>query len=173
MNVFLLEDKPVFRNFLFAVILIMGFATAAAASSGASETVQVKLYFADAGFMRLIPENTSVRKTDTEHEARAVINELIKGRDRNPKIRRLIPDIKNCMTVRTENNTAYVNITSKMAEVHPDGREAEKLTVYQIVNSLTSIEGIDCVRFTVNGSVQKNFMGYLDMREPFTADYFV
>ena len=66
--------------------------------------------------------------------------------------------------------TAYVNIKEKMISSHPDGRELELLTVYQIVNSLTSIEGIENVRFSINGRVQKNFMGYLDMREIFTSD---
>lgn len=161
------------RNILFALILVLGFTTVGAATRENAETIQVKLYFADADFMRLVPENTSIRKTDVQNEARTVINELIKGRDQNPKIRRLIPDIKRCMTVRTENGVAYVNITQKMIDVHPEGREAERLTVYQIVNSLMSIDGIDCVRFTVNGSEQKNFMGYLDMREPFTLDELV
>lgn len=159
-----------FRNILFVIILAVGFTTVGAATREASESVQVKLYFTDADFMRLIPENTSVKKTDVQNEARAVIRELIKGRDQNPKIRRLIPDIKRCMTVSTRGDVAYVDITQKMIDVHPEGREAERLTVYQIVNSLTSIDGIECVRFTVNGSTQKNFMGYLDMREPFVAD---
>lgn len=159
-----------FRNILFAVILAVGFMTVGVSTREEAETVQVKLYFADADFMRLVPENISIRKTDVQNEARTVINELIKGRDQNPKIRRLIPGIKNCMTVKTQDGVAYVNITRKMAQAHPDGREAERLTVYQVVNSLTSIDGIDYVRFTVNGTVQKNFMGFLDMREPFTAD---
>ena len=153
--------------------MVLGFTTVGAATRENAETIQVKLYFADADFMRLVPENTSIKKTDVQNEARTVIKELIKGRDQNPKIRRLIPDIKRCMTVRTENGVAYVNITQKMIDVHPEGREAERLTVYQIVNSLMSIDGIDCVRFTVNGSEQKNFMGYLDMREPFTLDELV
>lgn len=162
-----------FRNILFAVILAVGVITVGASTRESAETVQVKLYFTDADFMRLIPEHASIKKTDVQNEARAVIRELIKGRDKNPKIRRLIPDIKRCMTVSTRDGIAYVDITQKMIDVHPEGREAERLTVYQIVNSLMSIDGIVCVRFTVNGSVQKNFMGYIDMREPFTADFAV
>ena len=44
----------------------------------------------------------------------------------------------------------------------------------KIMTALIALEQTDAdERFTVNGSVQKNFMGYLDMREPFEADYFV
>ena len=47
------------------------------------------------------------------------------------------------------------------------------LMVYSIVNSLTEIDGIVNVRFTIDGRVQKDFVGYLDMRETFIPDYFV
>ena len=47
------------------------------------------------------------------------------------------------------------------------------LIVYQIVNSLTSIDGIDNVRFTVDGKVKKEYAGFIDMRETFIPDYFV
>ena len=161
------------KRILFVIILIIGFGTAVVSSGEQSETMEVKLYFVDAEMLRLIPVKTVIRRTDTEHEAKAVINALIEGRDNNPKIRRLIPDIKNCMSVRVNGTTAYVNISRKMIDAHPKGRDIEILTVYQIVNSLTSIDGITNVRFKINGSTQKTFMGYLDMRETFIPDYMV
>lgn len=162
-----------FRKILFVIILIIGFGTVAVSSTGQPETMEVKLYFVDAGKMKLIPVSANICRTDEENEAKAVINALIAGRDSNPKIRRLIPDIKRCMSVKVTGNTAYVNITQKMIDAHPEGRDLEMLAVYQIVNSLTSIEGITRVRFKINGQTQKNFMGYLDMRETFIPDYFV
>lgn len=162
-----------FKKILFVIILIISFGTVAVSSREQPETIEVKLYFVDAGIMRLIPISARICKTDTEHEAKSVLNALISGRDDNPKIRRLIPDIKKCMSVRVNGSTAYVNITQKMIDAHPDGRELEILTVYQIVNSLTSIDGITNVRFKINSQTQKNFMGYLDMRETFIPDYFV
>jgi hypothetical protein len=60
-----------------------------------------------------------------------------------------------------------------MVEAHPEGRELELLTIYSIVNSLTGIEGISTVRFTINHEITKDFMGYVDMRETFIPDYFM
>lgn len=167
------EDRHMLKKILFAVILIVSFGAVAVSSAGQPEMTDVKLYFVDAGMMRLVPIRTTLYKTDKAHEAKAVLNALIAGRDNNPKIRRMIPDIKKCMTVRIRENTAYVNITQKMIDAHPDGRDAEMLTVYQIVNSLTCIDGIANVKFTINGSTQKEFMGYLDMRETFIPDYLI
>ena len=159
------------RVILFVLVLVMSFSTVVVGCNDTMENVNVKIYFIDAGMMKLVSNNTSVIKSSPEHQAKCVLNELIKGKDENTKIRRLIPDMKRCMSVRVNGKTAYVNIKEKMISSHPDGRELERLTVYQIVNSLTSIEGIDNVKFTVNGRVQKNFMGFLDMRETFVPDY--
>ncbi len=162
-----------FRKILFVLILVVSFGTVIVSTAQQPETVNVKLYFADAGMMRLVPSNAVICRTDTEHEARAVINALIAGRDNNPKIKRLIPDEKKCMSVRVRDNIAIVDIKQKMIDAHPDDKNSEILTVYQIVNSLTSIEDITSVRFTVNGTPQKNFMGHIDMRETFIPDYTV
>ena len=103
----------------------------------------------------------------TQGEAREVIAALIRGFDENPKIRRLIPKIRGCMSVRVEGNTAHVNITNAMVKNHPEGRILEQLTVYSFVNSLTSIRGVDNVQFTVDGKIRRDFMGYMDMRGAF------
>ena len=47
------------------------------------------------------------------------------------------------------------------------------MMVYSIVNSLTNIDGIVNVRFTVDGERQKDFLGFVDMRETFIPDYCV
>ena len=162
-----------FRNILYAIILIVSFGTVALGCNDNTEFVTTKIYFVDAGMMKLIPHEISVLKSNPEYRAQSVLRALIKGKDDNTKIRRLIPDMSNCMSVKVNEKTAYVNIKEKMIRSHPEGRELELLTVYQIVNSLTQIEGIENVCFTINGRIQKKFMGYLDMREIFTADYTV
>ena len=77
------------------------------------------------------------------------------------------------MTVSVKDDIAYVDIKDSMIQNHEDGRDLELLTVYSVVDSLLSIKGITNVRFTVNGHKQKDFMGYLDMRETFIPDYTV
>ena len=38
---------------------------------------------------------------------------------------------------------------------------------------LTGLDGIVNVRFTIDGKRQKDFKGYIDMRETFIPDYFI
>lgn len=66
-----------------------------------------------------------------------------------------------------------MDIRTKYFKPMPQSRELEKLLVYQLVNSLTSIEGIEYVQFTVDGDTKKGFAGFVDMREIFVADYLI
>ena len=155
------------KKIVFFVLILICAATIAFAYNEDKPTEELKLYVIDAEMMHLIPIEITVRETDTRGEARAGISALIQGFDDNPKIRRLIPKIRACMSVKVEGNTARVNITKAMVKNHPEGRDLERLTVYSIVNSLTSIRGIDNVQFTVDGKIRRDFMGYMDMRGAF------
>ncbi len=178
MEVFILQTVTIKKNSIiryavFLLIITAGFVCAAISHSAKAETAQVKLYFVDEQMMRLIPIETDIPRTSAEKMAQRVISELITGRDGNPKIRRLIPDRKHCMSVKVKEKIAYVDISPEMVSAHPDGRDLELLTVYSIVNSLTSIDGIVNVRFTIDGKTQKDFKGHIDMRETFIPDYFI
>ena len=155
------------KKIVFFVLILTCAAIIAFARNEDKPTEVIKIYVVDAEMMHLIPTEISVRESDTQGEARGVIAALIRGFDENPKIRRLIPKIRGCMSVKVEGNTAHVNITKSMVENHPEGRVLEQLTVYSIVNSLTSIRGIDNVQFTVDGKIRRDFMGYMDMRGAF------
>lgn len=158
---------------MFMLILAVGFGIAIASQGIKVQTEEVKLYFVDAEMLRLIPVRTSVPKMSVNKQAKYVLDELIKGRDDNPKIRRLIPDEKRCMTVRVKDRIAYVNIKSDIIEDVPDGRDLEVLMIYSVVNSLTGLDGVVNVRFTIDGRKERDLKGYIDMRETFIPDYFV
>lgn len=160
------------RVIVFILILAAGLGIILANVNNTPSMVGVKIYFTDSQMMRLLPVQVFIADSTPQKKAEKIIDELIQGRDDNPKIRRTIPKMKDCMSVKVKGSTAYVNLTKKMAEEHPDGRDNELLTVYSIVNSLTEIDGINTVRFTVDGKTSKDFMGYIDMRETFIPDYF-
>lgn len=168
-----IKKNFILKNVVFVLILAVGFGIVVMTHGVKTETVETKVYFVDAEMMRLISVKTPIPKANTERMAQKVLDELISGHDDNPKIRRIIPKIDNCMSVKVVDDIAYVDIKSEMTDGHPDGRDLELLTVYSVVNSLTGIDGITSVRFTVDGKVQQKFKGYLDMRETFIPDYFV
>ena len=161
------------KRIIFIFIIITGLGLTAVSFGTSIPQTQIKLYFTDAQVLKLIPIRTAIPALSAKDQAKLVIKKLINGDDENLKIKRTIPKIQGCMTVELKGTTAYVDIKHEMILSHSDGRDIELLTVYSIVNSLTGIEGINTVKFTIDGKVQKDFMGYLDMRETFIPDYMI
>lgn len=155
---------------LAAVIFLAG--TGSARRSSISDTA-AELYFVDSTMLRLIPTDYDTGRVSVQRACERVIAELIKGRDENPKILRLIPNIKNGMSVRVKGETAVVNLSGELVKQHSPLRQHELLTIYSIVNSLTSIDGINTVEFTIDGEKTKDFKGFVDMRETFIPDYYI
>ena len=160
------------KKILLLLTIIIGIIFIAGGFSDSGQT-NVKLYFVDSSMQRLIPSDFTVKTKNTDKAAKAVIDELIKGRDNNKKILRLIPNIKKGLSVNVKGQTAYVNMSDEFVRLHSDAKPHELLTIYSIVNSLTSIDGIVNVKFTINHKIQKKFKGFCDMRETFIPDYYI
>ncbi len=164
------------RKLLFAIAAVM--MAAAVFGCGGERTAsqpveEALLYFVDAEMMRLIPSETIVPASDGTEAAKAVLAALVEGRDDNPQIKRIMPKMPEELSVYVSGEIAYVDMGADFVAAHPEGRGAELLTVYQIVNSLTSLKEVVNVRFTIDGRSCRDFIGFIDMRETFVPDYYV
>lgn len=134
--------------------------------------IKAEIYYVDHSMLRLVPVDVNFSKTTKKAAAEQMIEKIIDGRDGNSKILRVIPKSKGCMSVRVEKNTAVVDIKESFLKEQPENRVHGLLAVYSVVNSLCSIEGIDTVKFFVDGKSEKGFVSGLDMRETFIPDYY-
>ena len=50
-------------------------------------------------------------------------------------------------------------MTKEFVDNHPGGKEAEEMTIFSIVNTLTELKDIETVKFLINGKEQKEFKG--------------
>ena len=157
---------------IFSLLLICLLAGFFILNQGQAQTnmEECRIYFVDRRLHRLIPLPFSSQRTP-EKTAKEMVSAIISGRDSNPEILRLFPNIENSITLRVSGNTAHVNLLGELATHISKNAETERLFIYQIVNSLVSIEGIDYVQFTIDNEAKKNFLGFLDMREIFTPNY--
>lgn len=137
-----------------------------------TDTEDCRIYFVDRRLHRLIPLPFSSQGTP-EKTATEMVSAIITGRDSNPEILRLFPNIENSITVNLSGRTAHVNLSGELASHINKSAETERLFIYQIVNSLVSIDDIDYVQFTIDNETKKEFLGFLDMREVFTTDYYM
>ena len=161
------------RRLVFIFIILSGvisFAVACSKSDDVPKT-QTQIYYVDARLMRLLPYSAEIIDADTDHMAKAALEALVAGRDNNDNIRRVIPDMDDCLSVYVKDNIAYVDINSKIKKKMNYNRDIEKLFIYQIVNTLTSVKGVRFVKFTVDGDIHKDFLGFYDMRRTYKYTY--
>jgi germination protein M len=137
-----------------------------------SGKVPLYLYFANEDNTRLKLEvryiSAGDAKKDTGQMAGVVIEELIKGPADTDGYKPTIPaGAKLRSPVVIKDGIATVDMSIEFKTQHPGGKDAEKLTIYSIVNSLTELRGIEKVKFTIDGKVAKEYMGYFKFDAPF------
>lgn len=136
-------------------------------SNTKESTIKVKLYFADSAGRCLVPEEREVKDDGLSEEA-VVVSELIRGTD-NKELVSLIPKDTKLVSVKREGDVCTVDLSREFNEAANGGATGSTLCLYSLVNSLTSIDGIDEVQFLIDGEKQEIF-GSLIFDEPFTAD---
>jgi len=135
-----------------------------AEASKLTDKTPIRLYFANKDNTKLKLEIRYVDDPDVKKNlsnlASTVVNELIKGPTDNETFLRTVPaEAKLRSPVSISGKVATVDMSKEFKTKHPGGKDAEKMTIYSIVNSLTELEGIEKVKFTIEGKTQKEYMG--------------
>lgn len=128
-----------------------------------NEKLPVTLYFSNQDGTGLINEihylSMDDAKQGTEQLASLLVKELVKGPS-NSELKATIPEGAALRSqVKVENRTATVDMTKEFVDKHPGGKEAEEMTIFSIVNTLTELKDIETVKFLINGKEQKEFKG--------------
>lgn len=124
----------------------------------------IRLYFANIDNTKLKLEiryiDTAETKKSSSYLASVIIRELIKGPSDETAFKRTVPaEAKLRTPVSISGKVATVDMSKEFKTKHPGGKDAEKMTIYSIVNSLTELEDIQKVKFTIAGKAQKEYMG--------------
>lgn len=135
-----------------------------AEASKLTDKTPLRLYFANEDNTKLKLEIRYIDSTDVKKSlsnmATAVVNELIKGPSDETSFRRTVPaEAKLREPVSISNKVATVDFTKEFKSKHSGGKDAEKMTIYSIVNSLTELEGIEKVKFLIEGKEEKEYLG--------------
>lgn len=135
-----------------------------------SEKRRVLLYFSDREGDYLIGEKREISKReDVEEEAEETIRELIRG-PKGKLIPTLPPQTKILGVELDEKGVAKVNFSKALSKNHPGGSSAEMMTVYSVVNSLTSnFPEIKRVQFLVEGKGIESITGHLSLKQSISS----
>jgi spore germination protein GerM len=133
--------------------------------------ISVKLFFQAADRPGLVIEERPVTfSTDLSRQLRGVVEELVRG----SKIGlgpTLAPETKVLDVFVTARGVAYVDLSKDVVTGHPGGSEAERMTVYSVVNSLsTSFPAVKRVQILVEDKPAETLAGHVDLTRPLPPD---
>lgn len=137
-----------------------------------TDKVPIHLYFAGEDNAKLklevryIPLAEAKKSVNTL--ASTVVKELIKGPGPGSKLKATVPAGTQLRgPVSINDGVATVDLSKDFIDKHPGGKEAEQLTIYSVVNSLTELKEVQKVKFLVNGKAVKDFKGNFQFDMPF------
>jgi len=147
-------------------------ATPAAEDPAAVEQkISVKLFFLAPDQPALLIEDREVAySADLARQVRTVVEELVKGPQKG-LVGTLPPETKVIDTFVTSAGIAYVDLSKEVAQKHPGGSKGELLSVYSVVNSLTSnFPAVKRVQIVVEDRQVPTLAGHVDLTRPLSSD---
>jgi len=71
----------------------------------------------------------------------------------------------------TTSGDAFVDLSAEVSAKHPGGTHAELLTVYAVVNAMTTnLQGVQRVQLLIDGREADSVAGHVDVRRPLERD---
>ncbi len=151
-----------------------GEATPAEAPSFTSEQNrrEVALFFQEADSEYLGAEQRKIFLTSSPaDQAKQIVVELINGPQGPGLLPTLPPQTRLRGLYLDRGGTAYVDLSSEVADLHPGGTGEEIATIYSLVDSLTyNLPEIKRVRLLVNGEERETLKNHLDLRRDYRKD---
>jgi spore germination protein GerM len=164
--VYFVRDKPVEQNEPGQNV-----STPAPSAKIPERKINVKLFFYDQSSRELAAESRSVTyRTDIHAQVREVLSALIEG-----PAEKLIPTIPEGTRVLDifvqPNGVAYVDFSGELATNHVGGTDAEIVTVYSIIDTLTyNFPQIKQVQILLDDRAVDTLKGHLDLSRPLAPD---
>jgi germination protein M len=114
-----------------------------------NSAVEVTLYFPDDNMTSLTKITRTVKVNGMYTDEQTILTELLNGPLDSEGLSRAIPSSTKILNIVTKDKVCYVNLSSDFLD-YLDA-VPENITVYSIVNTLTSVPGISSVYITVEG----------------------
>lgn len=136
--------------------------------SDETEEMTFNLYFADTANRYLLIDIRTMRVEDRESLPMMVLNALFEGPS-NSNLLSVLPMETRVQDVQIHDNVCVVDLSSAFLENRPRTAQEERLVIFSIVNALTELDGIESVRFQVEGQRIGRYLN-LDLSEPISRD---
>ena len=127
------------------------------------QNVELTLYFPNSDASGLIPTKRTIELTDQE-----VINAMFIELGNPPSgLEKPLPSGTKLLdaTVNAD-GVATINLSADFKKNFGGGSAGEQMTMYSIVNTLTTLPNVQSVQFLLEGEKHDGILGHLDTRDP-------
>ncbi len=135
-------------------------------TSTKAEYRTVTLYFSDEMGDWLVPEERTIVVNSNSMLEQYIMQELIKG-PLNEGLTATVPSDTKVGTISIDGGTCVVDLNPDFLSKIQVGSTNERLAVYSVVNTLTSLNSVKQVQFLFNGVKGEIKGGHLDISSPF------
>lgn len=144
---------------------------APAAASEEVPHITATLYYADADGAALVAVRREVPLAEgAVAQGRAILTAQL-GAAPAPHVSVIPPGTTLRAFYVTERRDAFVDLSREAAANHPGGSFLELMTVYAIVNAVTTnLPAVQRVQILVDGKEADTLAGHVDLRRPLTRD---
>ena len=163
--------RGVMRGLEYVVTPRVTSAPAAPADDAEVPHITATLYYADAAAEGLVPVQREVPLADgAVPQGRAILAAQL-----GPAPEPYVSVIPRGTTLRafyvTDRRDAFVDLSRDATANHPGGSYTELLTVYAIVNAITTnLPAVQRVQILIDGKEADTLAGHVDLRRPLTRD---
>ena len=128
---------------------------------------RILLYFPETGGKYLSPEYRVLTVGQDKLLAEYVVEELISS-TQSSELTGAVPEGTRLISISLKSGVCTVNFSGEFVENRADTAAGQRMTVYSVVNSLTHLDGIDKVRFQVDGAESRAYE-YIDLSGSFSG----
>ncbi len=124
----------------------------------------IVLYFSDG--TNLVEEERSIQVKQSQTLEYQIVEQLILG-PYNSELQAVIPAETKIRDIKTEEDICYVNLSGEFISKTAGDNNNNLLSVYSIVNSLTSLDNVNKVQFLIDGEKIAEIPGQPDFSKTY------
>lgn len=128
---------------------------------------QVRLYFPDSYGRYLVSEYHTLSVASDAQLERYVVEELLRGPN-SEDLDSALPEGTEVLGVETSNGTCTVTLSKEFFDNRPGTAAGERLVIYSLVDSLTSLNSVENVRIIIDGAPSTRYV-YMDLAGTLTT----
>lgn len=117
----------------------------------------VTLYYQNKETKELMPEGRMVDSKTLLTDPYATLMGLLLEGPKNEKLQTVIPKGTRVVKAELKGDTVYLDLSKEFIDNHKGGQEAENMTIYAIVNTLTQLNEVNSVKILINGREDQAF----------------